>query len=276
MSVYSSVLLSVTSLLLAAAVSAYAVCLIRGTTALARLGTGAALAALIALTATLVVRAMETRHWPLSNSYEFSLALLWSALVTYLLLERLTRTKTVGAFALGIVLVLAMYPMFLVPDWMKEARALLPALRTPWLPLHVATGALAYGALAVNCASSVSYLVAVLAPCLPKQLTSPRDIDEFGQRALTVAYPWLSLVLITGAIWAQVAWGRYWSWDIKETWTLATWMLYTLLFHLRAVRGWRGERTAVLSILGFAMVVFTFLGVGWLARVVGLQSLHLY
>ena len=101
-------------------------------------------------------------------------------------------------------------------------------------------------------------------------------MEEFSYRALTLGYPWMSLVLITGAIWAQIAWGRYWSWDIKETWTLATWLLYTLILHLRAIRGWRGKLIAALTILGFALVLFTFLGVGWLAGRVGLLSLHLY
>jgi cytochrome c-type biogenesis protein CcsB len=276
MTIPSAALLTVACLLLAVAVCAYAVLLLKEQRGLGRLGTALASAALLILTVSLVLRAVETQHWPLSNSYEFSMAFLWSAVAAYLLLERLTGTRSTGAFAVGMALAVAAYPLFLAPDWMKEVRSLVPALQTPWLPLHVATGALAYGALAVNCGSSVMYLTSVLAPRLPQQFPAPSDIEESGYRALIIAYPWMSLVLITGAIWAQMAWGSYWNWDIKETWTLATWMLYTLLFHLRVVRGWRGNRIAVLSILGFAMVIFTFLGVGWLARVVGLQSLHLY
>jgi ABC-type transport system involved in cytochrome c biogenesis permease subunit len=144
------------------------------------------------------------------------------------------------------------------------------------MQLHVATGALAYGAFAVACGLSVMHLVRDARTGALVGLPTPGALDEFNYRALTLGYPWMSLVLITGAIWAQLAWGRFWSWDIKETWTLATWLVYTVVLHLRTVRGWRGKPIAALTILGFALVLFTFLGTGWLARRVGLSSLHLY
>ena len=100
--------------------------------------------------------------------------------------------------------------------------------------------------------------------------------DRFTYWAVAFGYPFMSLAILTGAIWAQVGWGRYWGWDIKEIWALITWLIYTLFLHLRAIRGWRGRPVAVLSIVGFAVVLFTFLGVGWLARRVGLESLHVY
>jgi ABC-type transport system involved in cytochrome c biogenesis permease subunit len=120
------------------------------------------------------------------------------------------------------------------------------------------------------------YLVREVKTTALAGLPTTAAIDEFNYRALALGYPWMSLVLITGAIWAQLAWGRYWSWDIKETWTLATWLVYTIVLHLRTLRGWRGKPIAALTIVGFALVLFTFLGTGWLARRTGLSSLHLY
>jgi cytochrome c-type biogenesis protein CcsB len=276
MIVDSRALVSLSWLLVAAATAAYATFLARGRESLGRLGTVLTASGLSAITLGLVLRALESGHWPLSNSYEFSLAFLWSVLAAYLLLERMIHTRATGAFGLGMALLVGTYPLFLAPAWAREARPLLPALRTVWMQLHVATGALAYGALAVACGLSVMYLAREVNTGALASLPTPAAIDEFSFRALTLGYPWMSLVLITGAIWAQLAWGRYWSWDIKETWTLATWLVYTIVLHLRAVRGWRGKPIAALTILGFALVLFTFLGTGWLARRVGLSSLHLY
>jgi cytochrome c-type biogenesis protein CcsB len=271
---YGFVLLS--WLLVAAATAAYAASVARGGQSLGRLGTVLAACGLSALSIGMALRALESGHWPLSNGYEFSLAFLWSVLAAYLALERMIHTRAVGAFGLGMALLVGTYPLFLAPTWAREPRPLLPALRTVWMQLHVATGALAYGAFAVACAVSVMYLLRDAKMTALASLPTRSAIDEFNYRALTLGYPFMSLVLITGAIWAQLAWGRYWSWDIKETWTLATWLVYTVILHLRTVRDWRGKPIAALTILGFAMVLFTFLGTGWLARRIGLSSLHLY
>jgi cytochrome c-type biogenesis protein CcsB len=276
MTLQSSILVTVTWVLTAASSLAYGMGLARDKRLLERLGSLLAVGALLVVTLALIARGLETGHWPLSNGYEFSLALLWSILASYLILERTTHTRAPGGLAMGLALLVATYPLFLAPDWEREARPLLPALRTVWLQLHVTTGALAYGALAVACGASSMYLLLEMSSHRREGLPEPAVVEEFSYRALTLGYPWMSLVLITGAIWAQTAWGRYWSWDIKETWTLATWLLYTLILHLRAIRGWRGKPIAALTILGFALVLFTFLGVGWLAHLVGLQSLHLY
>jgi len=269
-------ILNIAYVLIAGATIAYVAYLIKGRPVLGHLGSGLSVLALVSLTIGLIMRTIEAGHWPLSNSYEFSLAFLWSILLMYLILEGWMGTRAPGAFVLPIALLIATYAQVLAPEWTRVARPLLPALKTTWLQLHVTTGAVAYGAFAVSCGAGVMYLVGEMVPHLPENFLTSTMIDEFNFRALALGYPWMTLVLITGAIWAQVAWGRYWSWDIKETWTLATWLLYTLLFHLRAIRGWRGKPVASLSILGFVFVLFTFLGVGWLARHVGLQSLHLY
>jgi ABC-type transport system involved in cytochrome c biogenesis permease subunit len=98
--------------------------------------------------------------------------------------------------------------------------------------------------------------------------------DRRIERTVAWGFPWLTLSILTGAIWAQEAWGRYWGWDPKETWALITWLWYLLVLHLRSVRGWRGVRLAALVVAGFVVVLFSFAGLPWLIRTVRLTSLH--
>ncbi len=272
----SSAILSIAVPLVAGATAGYVACLFKGRQVLGRLSTGLALAAVVCLSIGLAVRATESGHWPLSNSYEYAMVFAWCTLVIYLVLEHVTGTRALGASVLLIALLIVGYAQILAPESTRIGRPLLPALQTSWLQLHVTTGAIAYGAFAVSCGASMMYLIGETTPGLPEHFPESTTADEFNFRALAVGYPAMSLVLITGAIWAQLAWGRYWSWDIKETWTLITWLVYTLLLHLRAIRGWRGRPIAALSIVGFLCVIFTLWGAGWLASRVGVESLHLY
>lgn len=235
---------------------------------------------LVALSVDLIRRGIESGHWPLTSTYEFSLAFVWSIILVYLLLERVMGTRGGGAFTLPIAFLLYTYARFVIPDLAQAPQPLLPALRSLWLQLHAGTAAIAYGAFAVACGGGVMYLAGEFFThrggtgdaALPSLSLS----DQFIYWAVAFGYPFMSLSILIGAIWAQVAWGRYWGWDIKETWALITWLIYTLFLHLRTIRGWRGRPVAVLSIVGFAVVLFTFLGVGWLARRVGWESLHVY
>jgi cytochrome c-type biogenesis protein CcsB len=92
----------------------------------------------------------------------------------------------------------------------------------------------------------------------------PKILDELGYQLILLGFLFLSVGIITGAVWANSAWGRYWGWDPKETWSLITWFVYATLLHARMMRGWRGKRTAILSIGGFAAVIFTYFGVNLL------------
>jgi len=94
------------------------------------------------------------------------------------------------------------------------------------------------------------------------------------ERGIALGFPWLTLGILTGAIWAQNAWGRYWGWDPKETWALVTWLWYLMVLHLSPLPRWRGRRLAVLALIGFGVVLFTYVGVPWLVRTVRLESLH--
>lgn len=244
----------------------------RGATALSVVG-------LLFLTGGLVARSVGANHWPLATTYEFCLVFVWGIVFVYLLLEQVMGVRAGGAFTLPVAFLLATYARLGISPGARVAQPLLPALRTVWLPLHGLTAMMAYGAFAVACGAGIMYLVGeALGPAIESvdRFPSLSTIDRFGFRAVAFGYPWLTLTIVIGAIWAQMAWGNYWSWDLKEVWTLITWLVYTLFFHVRILKGWRGRPVALLAIFGFAVVLFTFLGVGELARWVGLESLHVY
>ncbi|MCL5808118.1 MAG: c-type cytochrome biogenesis protein CcsB, partial [Deltaproteobacteria bacterium] len=96
-------------------------------------------------------------------------------------------------------------------------------------------------------------------------------LDEIGYKTIAIGFPLLTIGIVTGAFWANVAWGTYWSWDPKETWSLIVWLIYAAYLHARITRGWRGRKAAILSIVGFAATVFCYLGVNLI-----LSGLHSY
>ena len=255
---------------------AYVVHLLRPSRGIGWVATGMSVVGLVALTLGLVVRTVQAGHWPLANIYEFTLVFLWGVVFVHLLLERMMDTRAGGAFILPIAFLIGTYAWVLTPDSAQAPQPLLPALQSIWLQLHTITAAVGYGGFTASCGAGLMVLIKETGFGLADRLPSPREIDAYNYRAVALGYPWMSLAIITGAIWAQVAWGSYWSWDIKETWALMVWLVYTLFFHTRVTKGWRGRPTAIISIVGFLMVLFTFLGVGWLARRVGLESLHVY
>jgi cytochrome c-type biogenesis protein CcsB len=145
---------------------------------------------------------------------------------------------------------------------------LIPALQSNWLIAHVVTCFLGYAAFAVSCGGAVVFLGSKKrAELIPDQDT----LDEVIYRTVLLGFLLLTAGIATGAVWAEQAWGAYWSWDPKETWSLITWFLYAVIIHARMMRGWRGRRVAWLSIIGFAAVLFTYFGVNYL-----LAGLHSY
>ncbi len=249
--------------------------LVRGDVRDRRVGTGTAWVGLVMWTAGWLGRGLVAGHWPLATAYEFALAWVAAATAATLLLERVGREPALGAFALPAATGLAAYALFGSPLGAGAPQPLPPALDSPWLLVHVAAAAVGYGGAAVAAGAGVLALLARVAPArLP--LPAPAPADRLVLRAVAWAYPWLSLGIVAGAIWAQVAWGRYWNWDLKETWALVTWLVYTLTLHVAGVPRWRGRPVAMLTLAGLVVMLFTFLGLGPLARLLGLTSLHVY
>jgi ABC-type transport system involved in cytochrome c biogenesis permease subunit len=222
------------------------------------------------LTAGLVQRGLEAGHWPLTNRYEFALCFAWAIVAVYLLLEASWRERRAGAFVLAVALLVATYAVSRPTDE-RAIAPLLPALRSVWLQVHVLTAVVGYGAFGVAAGLGLMRLVHREGD---GRWPAAAEVERAMERAVALGFPWLTLSILTGAIWAQRAWGRYWGWDPKETWALVTWLWFLLILHVRPLRRWRGRRLAVLTVVGLGVVLFTFVGVDWLVRTVRLESLH--
>ena len=214
--------------------------------------------ALLALTGALVLRMLVTGHAPFANQYEFATAFVWAVLGSYVYFEWRYRIRGLALLVLPIALTMLLYSSSLE----RAADPLIPALQNSLLlTLHVLTAVIGYGAAAISFAAAVLFLVRdhIRIPGVP----SGEVLEEVGYRAVVLTFPMLTMMLILGALWADIAWGRYWSWDPKETAALVTWLIYGAYLHARVMAGWRGNRAAWLLVLGFAAVVFTFLGNHW-------------
>lgn len=216
-------------------------------------------------------------HAPLSNLYESMVFFSWSILLVHLLLEMRHRTLVIGAvvmpFGFG-----AMAYAALAPNVNARIQPLVPALQSDWLVAHVVTCFLGYAAFAVSCGVSILYMFQVRrtnpvssAAGSSSYLPSLSSLDDLVYKSIAVGFPLLTVGIITGAAWANNAWGAYWSWDPKETWSLITWLIYAAFLHARFTRGWQGKKAAALSIIGFIAVIFTYLGVNLI-----LSGLHSY
>ncbi len=213
-------------------------------------------------------------HAPLSNLYESLVFAAWAIMLIYLVLEYRTKQRALGVFPALFAFLAMAYASFST-GVNSKIQPLLPALKSNWLIAHVVTCFIGYAAFAVSFGISILYIARE-----SKQETSGsahsllpdlRQLDELNYQMVLFGFLWLSLGIITGSVWADLAWGAYWSWDPKETWSLITWLIYAALLHARNMKGWRGNRVAWLSIIGFGCVLFTYFGVNFL-----LGGLHSY
>lgn len=225
------------------------------TAGLGRYGTILAWLAISFLTMSLVFRTIATGHGPFANQYEFAVAFGWGTLAAYLWFERRYHQRSLGVVALAVAMALLLYAISIPSD----IQPLVPALQNNLLlTVHVAVAIVAYGSFTVAFAAAVMYLIQ---PATGRWgLPRPELLDEIGYRAIVLGFPFLTLVIVLGAVWAEVAWGAYWSWDPKETASLVTWLIYAAYLHARIVRGWRGQRSAALLVLGFGATLFTYFG----------------
>lgn len=217
-------------------------------------------------------------HIPLSNMYESLISLSWTTVILYLFIEFRYKSKFLGVIIFPIVGIAMAYAS-LSPNIQDEIEPLIPALQSNWLTYHVITCFLGYSGFAVSFGASIMYLIKFKKD--GEQPSAEQDsegflpplasLDEIIYKTIAIGFLLLGIGIITGAVWANYAWGSYWSWDPKETWSLITWFVYAAFIHARLTRGWRGRKAAVLSIIGFVCVLFTFLGVNYL-----LSGLHSY
>lgn len=211
-------------------------------------------------------------HAPLSNLYESLTFFSLTIACLYIFIEIRYKNRTISTFSSALVFLTMAYAS-LSPDISSHIQPLIPALKSNWLIAHVLTCFLGYAGFAVAFAISILFLITKTGgpsgEGMLSHIPNPDMLDELTHQMVIFGFFFLSIGIITGAVWANSAWGRYWGWDPKETWSLITWFIYAILLHARLMRGWRGSRIAMISIVGFAAVIFTYFGVNYLS---GLHS----
>ncbi len=256
----------------------------------------------LCLTAQLVLRWWDSGHFPISNLYESLCFLAWGCTLTQLLVERSWPSPLVPAAATPVALGCVAFASFALPDRLQEASPLVPALRSSWLVMHVSVIMLSYAALLVGSLLSVAVLCvdrgnalelrsssigsggyrqaqlategpgAMAAPLRLRSVDMPiaEQLDSLSYRTITVGFLLLSVGLVSGAVWANEAWGSWWSWDPKETWALICWLVYAAYLHTRLIRGWQGRKPAFVASAGLVVIAVCYIGVNLLG--IGLHS----
>lgn len=274
----NSLILSYTTFVYFLAFMTYLLGMVMNRAFFSRLGTYLSLLGFTAQTLAIILRWVESYklgigHAPLSNLYESLVFFSWTLMLLYLILEWRTKNRTIGAFVTPLVFLAMAYASF-SPNISSHIQPLIPALKSNWLISHVITCFFGYAAFALSFGISIMYLLKRLDTVekdnrFLRLIPSAAILDDLNYQMIVIGFLMLTLGIITGSVWAHSAWGTYWSWDPKETWSLITWLVYASVIHTRLVKGWKGKKIAILSIVGFACVLFTYFGVNFLA---GLHS----
>ncbi len=228
----------------------------------------------------ILTRGLVTGRVPLGNMYEFVLAVTCVAITAFLVAAVRYRAAYVGLFVMvPVVTALGLDVTVLY----VAAGALMPALQSYWIGIHVTAMTLAAGVFTLAAVVSVMYLLAERHARLEaagqasgrggimRRLPAPEVLDRLSYRTVIFAFPIWTFGVIAGAIWADQAWGRYWGWDPKETWAFITWVVYACFLHARATAGWRGRKAAYIQLTGFACLIFNLVGVN-----IWITGLHSY
>jgi cytochrome c-type biogenesis protein CcsB len=237
-----------------------------------KLATGTAILGVVGNIGGIILRWVESYqmgvgHAPLTNFYESLVFFSCTIVILYLILEFRYKNRIIGVFITPLAFLAIAYAS-LSPNISDRIQPLIPALKSNWLIAHVITCFVGYAAFAIAFGTSIMYLFK-LRQTDPKsgllnRLPATDMLDELTHQMVMFGFLFLTVGIITGAVWANTAWGRYWGWDPKETWSLITWFVYATLLHARLMRGWQGKRIAIISILGFLAVMFTYFGVNYL------------
>jgi cytochrome c-type biogenesis protein CcsB len=242
-------------------------------------------------------------YFPLSNLYESLLFLTWTLLTIYLYIETKTKSKLIGAMVIPVAVLINGFANLTLSPEMQKSSPLVPALQSNWLMMHVSMMLLSYATLIMGSLLSILFLVIsryedidlkivdnsslplynIMLDYYEAKLLSPSDeiselgklkllqsLDNWSYRIIGLGFPFLTIGIISGGVWANEAWGSYWSWDPKETWALITWLVFATYLHARITKGWEGKKTAILGGLGFFVIWVCYLGVNFLGK--GLHS----
>jgi cytochrome c-type biogenesis protein CcsB len=234
-----------------------------------RIGVALTVVAALLHLAGLVTRglAADPARVPWGNMYEFSVAGAFGVTLIYLVLLRKYSLRWLGIFVTAFSVVVLMLAVLLL---YVPAGPLVPALHSYWLVIHVVAAVIGAGAFAVGAMASAAFLVKDRAERRSEapttgyvaRLPKAAVLDRIAYRVHAFGFPvWTFAALVAGPIWAEYAWGRYWGWDPKEVWAFITWVVYAAYLHARATAGWRGKGAAVIALIGFATVLFNFVGI---------------
>jgi len=234
---------------------------------------------------------------------------IWGITAITIVIEKSVAISLIGAVTSPLSLFVVAFATLSLPEGMQKAAPLVPALKSNWLMMHVSIMMLSYSTLITGSLLSILFLfltlgknvslqgnslgstnsnnvdtrnmsMAVLEVTLPKKIdisTSSSDslnlleiLDNLSYRIIGLGFPLLTTGIVAGAVWANEAWGAYWSWDPKETWALITWFVFAAYLHARITKSWQGKRPAILASIGFVVVWICYLGVNFLGK--GLHS----
>ena len=246
---------------------------------------------------TLSIRWASEGYFPLSNLYESLIFLSWGISFIHLILEYKTQSRLIGAIATPLMFFLSGFSSLTLPTDMQKALPLVPSLQSNWLMMHVSMMMVSYATLIIGSLLSILYLAFVSfngqksqvvvetsvtdlsssisssAPAVSvaySKLSLLQTVDIWSYRIIGLGFPFLTIGIISGAVWANEAWGSYWSWDPKETWALITWLVFAIYLHSRLLKGWQGKQAAILGSCGFFVIWICYLGVNFLGK--GLHS----
>ena len=277
--------------------------LFRNSVLLTQTGKFSVLIANLLLFFVLSSRWVVAGYFPLSNLYESLLFLTWTLLTIYLYIENKTKSRLIGSTLIPVALLINGFANLTLSPEMQKSSPLVPALQSNWLMMHVSMMLLSYATLIIGSLLSILFLIIsdskdvnleitndsslplynIMLDYYETKLVSPStEVSEFGKlkllqsldnwsyRIIGLGFPFLTIGIISGGIWANEAWGSYWSWDPKETWALITWLVFATYLHARITKGWEGKKTAILGGLGFFVIWVCYLGVNFLGK--GLHS----
>uniref|UniRef100_A0AAU7YRG6 Cytochrome c biogenesis protein CcsA n=1 Tax=Gracilaria hainanensis TaxID=2871843 RepID=A0AAU7YRG6_9FLOR len=249
-----------------------------------KLGTIITISINVLLSTSLILRWIYNGYFPLSNLYESLIFLTWGLSFLQLILEKYNKSPFIGSITTPISLFTIGFASLSLPENMKAASPLVPALRSNWLMMHVSIMMISYATLILGSLLSILFLILYKirnrvstdiqlthATHHLSRITLLQSIDNLSYRIIGLGFPLLTIGIIAGAVWANEAWGSYWSWDPKETWALITWLVFAAYLHSRLNKAWEGEKPAILASVGFVVVWICYLGVNFLG-----QGLHSY
>lgn len=252
-------------------------------------------------------RWIENGYFPLSNLYESLMFFTWCITLICIILEIRTSLTLLGVITSPLAMFIIGFTTLSLPDGMQKASPLVPALKSNWLMMHVSIMMLSYSTLVIGSLLSILFLIltrgkqvelkgnsigqlnfenittinteeslktdtniSLSKGILEKKLNLLESLDNLSYRIIGLGFPLLTIGIIAGAVWANEAWGSYWSWDPKETWALITWLVFAAYLHTRITKSWQGKGPAILASIGFIIVWICYLGVNFLGK--GLHS----